>query len=85
MTIFKIFSFAEMPERKGQAPETDRKSSEFRVFWFRLLTMLDPFFVHVSVRGGLPAHLQFNVTSESMSTVTGFGSTTKIGPTLRKG
>lgn len=49
-----------------------------------VLTMLEPFLVQVRVRGGLPDHLQFRVTSESTSTVIGLGSTTSIGPTERQ-
>lgn len=46
--------------------------------------MLEPFLVQVRVRGGFPDHLQFRVTSESTSTVTGLGSTTSIGPTEKQ-
>lgn len=52
--------------------------------WMLVLTMLEPFLVQVRVRGGLPDHLQFRVTSESTSTVIGLGSTTSIGPTERQ-
>lgn len=48
------------------------------------LTILEPFLVQVRVRGGFPDHLQFKVTSEYTSTVTGLGSTTRIGPTKKK-
>jgi len=48
------------------------------------LTILEPFLVHVRVRGGFPDHLQLSETSESTSTVIGLGSTTKIGPTTRE-
>lgn len=43
--------------------------------------MFEPFLNHVSVSGGFPAHLQFKVTSESTSTVVGWGSTNRMGPT----
>lgn len=43
--------------------------------------MFEPFLNQVSVSGGFPAHLQLRVTSESMSTVLGCGSTNRIGPT----
>lgn len=43
--------------------------------------MFEPFLNHVSVSGGFPAHLQFRLTSESTSTVFGWGSTNRMGPT----
>ena len=46
--------------------------------------MLVPFLNQVRVSGGLPPHLQLRLTSESMSTVWGWGSTNRMGPTVVK-
>lgn len=45
--------------------------------------MLDSFLAQVRVSGGFPVHTQVKVTSEPISVVKGFGSTTMRGATGR--
>lgn len=45
--------------------------------------MLDSFLAQVRVSGGFPVHTQVKVTSEPISVVRGFGSTTMRGATGR--
>lgn len=47
----------------------------------RLLTTLEPCFVHASVRGGFPVHAHVKAASMPVSTVMGLGSDSSRGPT----
>lgn len=76
----KNLPLEEIVGKKKQSGNAQRRQiCKALAFW--PLTMFEPFLNHVSVSGGFPAHLQFKVTSSSMSTVFGCGSTSKMGPT----
>lgn len=62
----------------------EKQKTKVKLRAFFPLTIFEPFLNQVRVSGGLPAHLQLRVTSESTSTVFGWGSTNRIGPTVDK-